>query len=482
MERLCCDRTLWVEADFTSRRHSRASFLRTITQTLTPTTTIKVRGLRNTRGKNNKVKLLTANTIKQIAANAPNLLHFSVRETLLCAKQITIETIGELNNLHTLSFINCDFVNKPNTVDGGSWFKKIYRWLPNLETLKIVGTSFVDDFDIMALGKCIKLRSLSLINCVRVGIAMPYLAIGFRFGLLKLEHLDLRGTSLQNTDILSITQNGHLKEIFLGPMGHVKRLSSCPSNMHNLIMADPRREEPAQQQVLVVNMGPNGPNWRQVEDHELDGLGLNWVREQVEEQKRQRQQHADDHFFIGENGNILQNDHQPQPPLAPVREVDEEPSCSRKRKADDEPDDRPSKRPKKSIKTVDPKLQQNQVNDDVDIEPSESRVGDTPGMGCLHEIDEDFKPDDSLSNDLLPTLVSKGHSLKKLHLAGCAITNSGLEFILTHLPSIEIINIMCTHVTQPFINDMRKTYTNIEISDARPPPCKAGECSIFCAS
>ena len=122
-------------------------------------------------------------------------------------------------------------------MDGGSWFKKLYTWLPNLESLKIIGTMFVDDFDIMALGKCAKLKKLALVNCVKVGIAMPYLAIGFRFGLIKLEHLDLRGTSLQNSDVMSISQKGRITELFLGPMGSVKRLSSSPSIMHNLIMA-----------------------------------------------------------------------------------------------------------------------------------------------------------------------------------------------------------------------------------------------------
>lgn len=250
--------------------------------------------------------------------------------------------------------------------------------------------------------------------------------------------------------------------------------------------ADPRLEEPPHQQVLVVNMGPNGPNWRQVEDHELDDLGLDWVREQVVERKRLHQQHADDHYFIGENGHLLQQ----QRRLPPVPEVEEAPSCSRKRKAEEDADERPSKKKKSAAEErmmedmppVDLEIQPKQWNDDSEIPIVDRRVGNTLNMGCLHDIDDSYEPDEGLNDEMLMTLVNNGTRLRKLHLAGCAITNMGLRYMLNNLPSLESINIMYTHVTQSFIDDIRKSFTHVDISDARQPPLQPGECTIFCAS
>ncbi|CAL4070694.1 unnamed protein product, partial [Meganyctiphanes norvegica] len=97
----------------------------------------------------------------------------------------------------------------------------------------------------------------------------------------------------------SIVQNGKLRALYLGPIGgRVMRLSeesSAPG--HNLVMPDPRRRQEERQQVVVINVGPDGPQWRQVGDEELEGLGLQWVRN-APVARPQPQHDPDRHYFI----------------------------------------------------------------------------------------------------------------------------------------------------------------------------------------
>lgn len=444
-------------------------------------TSLSIRGLRNANGPSCKSKLLSVSILRLLSDKSPLLSELCIRETVICAKQITLESLSTLKNLRSLSFINCEFINKPKTMPDRSWFKRMEHWLPDLNVLRITGTSFIEDYDVMILGKRSKLKKLILTNCTKVGIAMPYLAIAFRFGFEHLEHLDFRGTSLVNSDVMTILQNGKSKELFIGPMGRVKRHRPCLDKSPNLVMADPMREDPPHQQVLVVNMGPNGPSWRQVRDEELEDYGLQWVRQRNEERRRAREELEDDHYFIGENGNLIQQ----QKPLAAIAEEACQSSAVRKRKAMDEDDDsdedeRPSKRMRVSNEASSSAAAVSSAND---LNSAFYRVMEgESSLGCVHELPADFKPDNDLSDQLIPNLISKGHNLHTLHLAGCAITDEGLSDIMDHLPNLRCVNAMYTHVTQPKIDQLRECFKNCIFSDARPIFRTSNECTIFCYS
>ncbi|XP_018010107.1 uncharacterized protein LOC108667576 [Hyalella azteca] len=482
LNRLWCDRTLWLEADFSQRRFNRAQLCKVLSPVLNSISSFSIRGLRNTSGIHSRSKLLTLHTLRLLAENAPLLKEFTVRETVICAKQITVESLSIFKNLQCLAFINCEFVNKPKTMTDRSWFRKLEKWLPLLTSLHISGTTFVDDYDIMAMGKCSKLSKLILTNCPKVGIAMPYLAIAFRFGLGHLKYLDFRGTSLVNSDVLSILQNGNIQELYLGPMGAVKRQRLSPENRHNLIMADPHREDPPHQQVLVVNMGPDGPNWRQVRDDELDGLGLQWVRQRNEERQRMREEQEDEHYFIGENGHLLQ-----QQPLASIAEEASSSKSSsglkRKNMDDGEVEGRPSKRARINSDGTCGDSNRADADDSDAIPASEFRLSrDVLSLGCVHELANNFEPDDGLSDQLIPNLVSKGSNLKTLHLAGCAISDDGLTCLMSCLHNLRSVNIMYSLVTQQRLEELRNTYKNCVISDVRPAQGDPRDCTIFCSN
>ena len=47
-------------------------------------------------------------------------------------------------------------------------------------------------------------------------------------------------------------------------------------------------------------MGPNGPQWRNIEEHELEPMGLEWVRREPSRRMQQQQEEDEDnHVFIG---------------------------------------------------------------------------------------------------------------------------------------------------------------------------------------
>ena len=370
---------------------------------------------------------------------------------------VGLNSFASLKSLTHLSFINCEFVNKPNPINNGSWFRKIENHLPNLISLEVTGTSFVDDHDMMVIAKAQRLKKLILTNCVRVGLAIPYLAIAFRFGFQSLEYLDLRGTSMQDSDVQSILQTGNLKELYLGPMGKVKRTTINASNYRNLIMPDPQRDARVNQQVLVINIGPNGPTCRQAEDHELDAMDLGWVRQQNEERRRNAEEHPD-HMYIGDNGNILM----------PER-TDGASSSGTKRKVENEEG------------TFNKKQRVCEDGSELEEIVFSDRVLEGDSLGCVHDF-TDITPDTELTDLLISYLIKKCTCLKVLHLAGCSISNEGLKAILENIPSLEYINIMCTNVTQDFVDQIRPLYVYCKISDATLQPRKPASCTIFCAS
>jgi len=416
---------------------------------------------------NCKKRLLTKSTLKKIEKFAPDLKELVIKEAVLCAQEITLKDLSIFGKLKSIAFRNCEFLNKPSSMVHGSWFKQIESHLPFVDTIEISGTGFIEDHDLMVIAKKSNLKKFILTNSIRVGLAIPYLAIAFRFGFENLEEIDVRGTSMQNNDIQSVLQSKNIQKLYIGPMGTVKRQILSEENIHNMIMSDPRREENVPQQVLVINMGPNGPNCRQAEDEELDSLGLGWVLKQKQKQEEHRKKNPyPDHMFIGKDGSILKPEDPNQPSTSGV-----------KRKADNEglPEEKDSKRHKNESGATSTKAAEVVVC-------RETVKKHTIHLGCVNNFD-DITPDGELSDELSVHIPHYAPNLKFLHLAGCALSNSGLRVLLKNLPLLESINVMFTRVTQDFVEEMRREHTECKISDARPPVISNPHCcNVFCHS
>ncbi|XP_050734958.1 uncharacterized protein LOC127007742 [Eriocheir sinensis] len=488
--KVASDKSLWVDVDFSdgclSLQQARQClvFLRPNTRRLV------LRGHKKKYAGTPKWKtpLISANLLKLIGERCPHLEELTIKEAFVSANKVKMADFSPVQSITKLSLIDCEFVNLPSFSKDASYFKRMHKILPCLEVLEITKCGWVDDYDVMVLSKAELVRRLVLRNLPRVGQAMVYIALGFRFGFQNLEELDMRGTSLEDGEVLSVVQNGKLRALYLGPLGPVKRPQKDPLASRNLIMPDPRQQE-ERQQVVVINVGPNGPQWRQVNDEELDDMGLDWVRNARAAQRRQDRELDDDrHYFIDKDGRPI--------------EEEEEDGCSSGSSSSMAPQERAGKRRllphrgepsakqirpwndnychKDSPTNSDPEDGTLKEDEEDREEGEEDEEVEDFGPYCLDPEDDPSEaapqeppptPDECLSDKLVPAFGKKTQHLHTLVLAGCAITDRGLQDIVRLVPSLRFLDLTNTRVTGGALQEARVARPDCVIlgGSTRPP-------------
>nr|XP_053636512.1 leiomodin-3-like [Cherax quadricarinatus] len=474
--KVASDKSLWIDVNFSEGCLSLQQ-LRRCHVFLRPTTRrLILRGHKKKYAGTPKWKtpLISAGLLKLIGERCPNLEELTLSEAYIDANKLKVTDFMPVQSLNKFCLIDCEFVNLPSPLRDGSYFKRTHKILPRLECLKIIKCTWVDDYDVMVLSKVDSLKKLVLRNLPKVGRAMAYIALGFRFGFQNLEELDMRGTSLEDNEVISIVRNGKLKSLYLGPMGPIKRLPEEPPGGHNLIMPDPRWQE-ERQQVVVINVGPNGPQWRQVNDEELDGMGLQWVRNAPVVQHHQEDEEDEDrHYFIGKDGRPVEaeenDDDEEEEEEEEGGEDDEEGNVAMKEKAE--------KRQHKSFGGETATGQQGKVQDSSsETDEDEEKKGDSL-KNNQHKEDEGKKDaddhenseqseDDDPDNDLQQVrdeclsdklVLAFGQATEHLHtlvVSGCAISNYGLQEIIRLVPSLRLLDVTNTNVTSGAVQEAR---------------------------
>nr|XP_045596013.1 uncharacterized protein LOC123756756 [Procambarus clarkii] len=468
------DKSLWIDVNFSEGCLSLQQLKRCHVFLRATTRRLILRGHKKKYAGTPKWKtpLISAGLLKLIGEKCPNLQELTLSEAYIDANKLKMADFLPVQSLSKFSLVDCEFVNLPSPLRDGSYFKRTQKILPRLECLKIIKCTWVDDYDVMVLSKVDSLKKLVLRNLPKVGRAMAYLALGFRFGFQNLEELDLRGTSLEDNEVISVVRNGKLRALYLGPMGPVKRLPEEPPGGHNLIMPDPRWQE-ERQQVVVINVGPNGPQWRQVNDEELDGMGLQWVRNApVVQQHRAEEEDEDRHYFIGKDGR----------PVEAEENSDDDDDDEEEDDDDDCDDDEDNgavqgyeKREHKSCtgeaqgkardsssraisderegkKDNSCKNNQNKEDNDDTGENREEPAGD-------HEDDLHCEacqvPDEGLSDKLVRAFGSTTKHLHTLVVSGCAISDYGLQEIIRLAPSLRLLDVTNTKVTSGAVQEAK---------------------------
>ncbi|XP_064115275.1 leiomodin-3-like [Macrobrachium nipponense] len=501
------DKSLWVEVDFSAGCLSLQQLRQWHTFLRPSTRRLILRGFKRRFAgtPRSKVPLISASFLKLLGEKCQELEELTFCEAFIDARRVKIHDFLPVKSIKKLSLVDCECVNLPSPVVEGSYFKRTHKILTNLQYLKITKCNWIDDYDLMVLSKIDTLKSLVLRNLPKVGRAMAYIALGFRFGFQNLEHLDLRGTSLEDNEVLSVVQNGKLQSLYVGPMGPIKRLSHDSVQDHNLVMPDPRWQE-ERHQVVVINVGPNGPHWQQVNDEELDGMGLQWVRNApVVQHNRAEVVDEDRHYFIGRDGRPVEHEDDSDSQAGEGDEEEEE---------DDEEDDEEEEREEGRLqdvedskahnftccnsekrhlssckaKTSEPKQQksdESKVSDgslnerakiDVNKEQSskqkpvddgeEENVNHVDNLQGCHQVinvndnidlvDEPYQePDEGLSDNLVRALGQNTKVLHTLVLAGCAISDYGLQDIIRLVPSLRYLDVTNTKVTAAGVQEAR---------------------------
>ncbi|KAG7165817.1 F-box/LRR-repeat protein 12-like [Homarus americanus] len=467
--KVASDKSLWTAVDFSEGCLSLQQLKRCHVFLRSTTRQLILRGHKKKYAGTPKWKtpLISAALLKLIGERCPNLEELTLSEAYVDANKLKVTDFLPVQSLTKFCLIDCEFVNLPSPSRDGSYFRRTHKILPRLECLKIIKCAWVDDYDVMVLSKVDSLKKLVLRNLPKVGRAMAYIALSFRFGFQNLEELDVRGTSLEDNEVISIVKNGKLRALYLGPMGPVKRLPEEPPGGYNLIMPDPRWQE-ERQQVVVINVGPNGPQWRQVNDEELDGMGLQWVRNApVVQRQRAEEEDEDRHYFIGKDGRPVEAEENDE-------EEDEEDGDDDSEDDNGAVQEEDKKKQQSSYRSEEAAEQQQGEGQDklsqAYAEEKEEREGNSLKKNQNKEEDADNlrgDPDDDLQCEayqvpdecLSDKLVfAFGQTTKHLHtliLSGCAITDVGLQEIIRLVPSLRLLDVTNTKVTNGAVQEAR---------------------------
>ncbi|KAK3875488.1 hypothetical protein Pcinc_016910 [Petrolisthes cinctipes] len=486
--KVASDKSLWINVDFSDGVLSLQQLKRCLVFLRCTTRQLVLRGHKRKYAKTPKWKtpLISDHLLKLIGEKCPHLEELTISEAYVDASKLKVADFSPVQSLLKFSLVDCEFVNLPSPIKEGSYFKKTHKILPNLKCLEICKCGWVEDYDVMVLSKVDTLKKLVLRNLPKVGSAIAYIALSFRFGFQNLEELDMRGTSLQDNEVLSVVQNNKLRALYLGPLGPVKRPTEDPLGGRNLIMPDPRWQE-ERQQVVVINVGPNGPQWRQVNDEELDGMGLEWVRNApVAKQQREEQEDEDRHYFIDKDGRPIQEDDE-------VDNSSEGGELS-EGESDSEQQVRGVKRqhPRSDVEPSSKKLKINEQESKVSVQnnPGRASIDDMVNnvrkeqqLGNQEDEDEgeadeeEFgpyckdpeeiggdeslqcqayqPPDEFLSDTMVRAFGPKTKDLHTLVVSGCAISDLGLQQIIRLIPSLRLLDVTNTKVTNGAVQEAR---------------------------
>ena len=505
-EKIAKDRSLWLEADFSDGCLSEQQLKKIILKFLrTNTTKLHIRGHRRKYAGHPKWKtpLINSGIIKEIGNKCVSLDEFQISEAFVDASKIKMADFSAIKTIKHFHIVDCEYFNLPSPMSHGSYFKRSHVSLPVLESLEISKCNWIDDYDIMVLSKLDSLKKLILKNDIRIGVAMAYLAVSFRFGFKSVEEIDLRGTSLKTHDVKSVVQCGRLKALYLGPIGKVKRVSDGSSYDLSLVMPDPRYREEQLQQVVVLNVGPNGPNWRQVDDDELEGMGLDWVRNA---HRRFRERNAvedeDVHYFVGRDGRPVDGDSEEAEREAKKDEggalsledescqknLDGETSSGGKRKDREEDCDSQSSKKKRleddvenleskpgPSKSLDKQSRTEKKCDDDQCDEIDKTHCDANNPNINHEVNNQVhnERDDELTDNMVEAFGNFTKHLQTLVLTGCAITDNGLKNILNRVPTLKYLDVRNTYVTHSGIIEAHLTRSDCIIK-SNPPITSLG--------
>lgn len=417
----------------------------------------KILNFKGQKRKANKWKsdLLSPSLLKNIGKKCPYLQELYISEAVVDAKKFKLKNLGEVSGLKLLSVIDCEFINLPMRESEGSYFRNMQIILPHLENLEISKCNWINDYDLMVLSKLNSLKKLTLKSDLRIGFTMVYLSLSFRFGFTNLEELDLRGTSLQNNDVQSIVQSGKLKALSIGPIECVKRLSNECDKGFNLVMSDPQQKNQPKQQVVVINMGPNGPNWHAANDDELDEMGLHWLRNGINQKNKTSE---NEHYFFGKEGQLI------------GKLDNSEGECSKDlepNSIDNLHEDEYSKAPCNNFKR---KLADCENFNDTDKHITKQlktkHQGETMNSSNQNENNvlnyeyqqitvEKNLPDECLSDKMIDAFEDHCSKLEFLQLSGCSISNAGLIKLVKCANSLKYLDVSNTLVTYKGIQEAR---------------------------
>ena len=175
-----------------------------------------------------KKESISPDLMRIIASKCPQL-----RELCLLCCNVNANNLDLIDclpsTLTSLSIVHCNFVNLDPQK---SPFFKIHLAVPLIRILDISwNPQWVTNHSLGSLCKCESLTKLNLRGCKRMGELFAYTALAVRFGFRKLETLDLRDTSVGNSEVPCFGSLPVLTHLYLGhTTGHCTTYEPPPGS------------------------------------------------------------------------------------------------------------------------------------------------------------------------------------------------------------------------------------------------------------
>ncbi|XP_077284244.1 uncharacterized protein LOC143909876 [Arctopsyche grandis] len=116
--------------------------------------------------------------------------------------------------LKVLSLKGCKRTNVPFQKP---YLFKIQDYLSGLEELDLSYCRWLSGHSLLLLSKMLRLKKLWLRGCIGLGECVAYASLSTRFGFKSLELLDVRGTSMGDSEVSSFSFLMNLRELYLEP-------------------------------------------------------------------------------------------------------------------------------------------------------------------------------------------------------------------------------------------------------------------------
>ncbi|XP_034946786.1 uncharacterized protein [Chelonus insularis] len=216
---LCCqrlnqvsrDRTLWRIVDFRSRP-TKNEDLKNVIKFLQPSTTsIAINGRRTMINESeDNLEELKIDFVSQIGKVCTNLKELIIEEYSIISKDIKITEFP--STLEKLSLKGTKVSHLPTIK---SYFFKMDLHMQNLKILIVSDCQWLTGHSLLVISKILKLKELRLDSCKHLGDCVAYASLATRFGFKTLEVLDLRRTSIGDSEIRCLSNTKTLTHLYL---------------------------------------------------------------------------------------------------------------------------------------------------------------------------------------------------------------------------------------------------------------------------
>ncbi|CAK9797692.1 F-box/LRR-repeat protein 12 [Anthophora quadrimaculata] len=228
------DKTLWKRVDF-REKPILLSDLKEYIKFLQPiTTNLAIRGDLY-RENDTELSPCFFNSIKNTCTQLKELI---IEEYCINADKIQITDFP--GTIEKLSLEGCKMGYLRSNK---SYFFKMNFHMPNLTCLILSNCQWFTPHSLLVISKMPKLKELRLNSCHRLGECVAYASLATRFGFKTLEILDLRDTTLGDSEVGCFSCTKTLTHLYL----------ECPSSLRNTDAGD---QEPRPLQREILNQPP----------------------------------------------------------------------------------------------------------------------------------------------------------------------------------------------------------------------------------